>query len=49
MLELKSMVSKVIRHFKLTLPQDKAREPILIAEMILRPENGIWLETEPRT
>lgn len=48
MLELKSMVSKVIRHFKLSLPRDKVRDPVLVAELILRPDNGIWLEIEPR-
>jgi hypothetical protein len=48
MLEMKSMVSKVIRHYKLSLPRDKVRKPVLVAELILRPENGIWLEIEPR-
>lgn len=46
MLEMKSIVSKVLRKFELSLPENY--EPILIAEMILRPENGLMIKFNRR-
>lgn len=48
MYELKSMISKVIKSFELSLPE-KDYEPIIVAELILRPESGIELKVKPRT
>lgn len=44
---MKSMVSKVVRNFELSVDPDY-KEPILIAELILRPENGLILNFKPR-
>lgn len=41
------MVSKVLRHFELSV--DKSyKEPVIVAELILRPENGLMLNFKPR-
>jgi hypothetical protein len=39
MLEMKSTVSKILRNFE--LKPSPGFEPILVADLILRPENGI--------
>lgn len=46
-LEMKSMVSKVLRNFEISVDPDY-KEPILIAELILRPDNGLVLNFKPR-
>lgn len=47
LLEIKSLVSKVLRYFEVAV--DPAyKEPLLIAEVILKPENGIALNFKPR-
>lgn len=48
MLEMKSVVSKMLRHYKLTLAADSLEEPSLIAEIILKPENCINFHVERR-
>lgn len=47
-LELKSIVSKVLRHYHIKLSRDSIREPILSAELILRPDTAINFSIEPR-
>lgn len=46
-LELKSLISKVLRHFEISVDKSYT-QPILIAELILRPENGILLNLKSR-
>lgn len=46
-LELKSMITKVLKNFELELPE-KDYEPVVVAELILRPEDGIRLKLKPR-
>lgn len=46
-LEMKSMVSKVLRYFEITVDPGY-KEPVLVAEIILKPENGIVLNLKPR-
>lgn len=41
------MVSKVLRNFEISVDKDY-KEPILIAELILRPENGLVLNFKSR-
>ena len=47
MLEMKSTVSKVLRNFELSVAP--GYEPILVAELILRPDNGVMLQLKKRT
>lgn len=47
MLEMKSIVTKVIRNFELSIAKEN-EELVLISELILRPENGIVLSVKPR-
>lgn len=47
-LEIKSIVSKILRHYHIKLAKDSLREPILSAELILRPETAINFSIEPR-
>jgi len=46
MLEMKTVISKTLRHYQLSLGENY--EPTLVAEMILRPSNGIILKVMPR-
>lgn len=46
MLEMKTIISRILRTFELLVPSDY--EPILIPELILRPENGMMLEFRER-
>lgn len=46
MLEMKSIVSKVLRRFEIQIGENY--EPTLVAEMILRPSNGVILKATPR-
>lgn len=48
MLELKSIVSKILRNFELKLTEGSELEPILSAELILRAENTIYYNFVPR-
>lgn len=41
MLEMKCILSKVLRNFEISLAKDSETEPILSAELVLRPENAI--------
>ncbi|XP_052890672.1 cytochrome P450 4d1-like [Anopheles moucheti] len=45
--ELKSLVSKVLRHYEILPPADKQDESF-IAELILRPEHGVFVRLKPR-
>lgn len=47
MLELKSIISKTIRNFELSINKEN-EELELISELILRPENGIVLCAKQR-
>lgn len=47
-LEIKSIVSKVLRHYKVKLAKDSENYPLLSAELILRPETAINFSIEPR-
>uniref|UniRef100_A0A182PZ10 Uncharacterized protein n=1 Tax=Anopheles epiroticus TaxID=199890 RepID=A0A182PZ10_9DIPT len=45
--ELKSLVSKVIRHYEI-LPSTGNQDESFIAELILRPEHGVFVRLKPR-
>ncbi|XP_035890500.1 cytochrome P450 10-like [Anopheles stephensi] len=45
--ELKSLVSKVLRHYEI-LPSADKRDESFIAELILRPEHGVFVHLKPR-
>lgn len=45
-LELKSTIAKTLRHFELSVAP--GYEPLLVAELILRPENGVQLVMKDR-
>jgi cytochrome P450 family 4 len=47
MLEMKSLITKVLRHFELEVGRNFV--PTLAAELILRPTNGIRLRIKRRT
>lgn len=47
LLEIKSMVSKVLRAFKLSL-DPSFHGPELVAEVVLKSQTGILLNLEPR-
>uniref|UniRef100_A0A336MPH9 CSON004759 protein n=1 Tax=Culicoides sonorensis TaxID=179676 RepID=A0A336MPH9_CULSO len=46
-LEIKAVTSRILQNFKLELA-DPNFEPILSAELVLKPVNGIWLKLKPR-
>ncbi|XP_058116997.1 uncharacterized protein LOC131284572 [Anopheles ziemanni] len=46
--ELKSLVSKVLLHYEI-LPPSEERTESFIAELILRPEHGLFVRLQPRT
>jgi hypothetical protein len=46
MYEMKSAISKVLRNFELKVAP--GYKPILIAELILRPQNGVMLVLNER-
>jgi len=48
MLEIKSLVSKVLRYFEISLVEDSREYPTLLAQMILVPENKIKFHVKPR-
>lgn len=41
MYEIKSIISKILRNFEVSLSKEGEAHPILTAELILRPENAI--------
>lgn len=41
MYEIKSIISKILRNFEVSLTKESEAAPILSAELILRPENSI--------
>ncbi|XP_053691237.1 cytochrome P450 4d1-like [Sabethes cyaneus] len=45
--ELKSVLSKLLRHYEFILPVD-SDEPLLATELILKPENGVPLQIRRR-
>ncbi|XP_055637107.1 cytochrome P450 4d1-like [Toxorhynchites rutilus septentrionalis] len=45
--EMKSVISKLLRHYKFILPPN-LEEPILMSELILKPERGIQLQIKRR-
>lgn len=47
-LEIKSIVSKLLRHYTLKLAKDSEKEPVLSAELILRPDSVINFNFIPR-
>lgn len=46
LMEMKTVVSKVLRNFEILVPS--SYEPVIVAELILRPQNGIMLEFRQR-
>lgn len=48
MLELKSVLAKVLRHFEISLDLDSLAEPALTAELILVPGSKINFHLAPR-
>lgn len=46
--EMKSICSKMLRHYELFLGDQSKKELTLIAELILRPDDGIFLHLKPR-
>lgn len=48
MYEIKSIVSKILRNFEVVLTQESETQPILNAELVLRPENAISFYFKPR-
>lgn len=47
LMEEKVIVSWILRKFKIT-SDDKREDLVLLAELILRPKNGIRISIEPR-
>lgn len=47
-LEIKSLVSKVLRYFEISLDEDSRQYPTLTAELILAAENKINFYLKPR-
>lgn len=50
MYEMKSIVTKILRNFEISLPVEDQmnKEPILTAELILKPLNGLHFIIRPR-
>lgn len=48
MLEMKSVVSKMLRYYKLSLAEDSKVYPTLTAELILRPASSIKFQMKSR-
>ena len=46
MLEMKITIAKALKHFEMSVVP--GFNPIIISELILRPENGIWLQLKER-
>lgn len=48
MYEIKSIVSKILRNFEISLTESSEAFPVLSAELILRPESSIDFRFKPR-
>lgn len=49
MLDMKSVISKLLRHYRLELAdEEKLAEPVIAVEVILKPINGINFHLIPR-
>lgn len=48
MLEMKTMISKMLRHYEVHLSENNDEELILNAEMVLRPESKVHFKIQPR-
>lgn len=47
-LEIKSIVSKILRNFEIVLTNESEMYPVLSAELVLRPESSISFYFKPR-
>ncbi|XP_037038601.1 cytochrome P450 4d1-like isoform X2 [Bradysia coprophila] len=47
-LEIKSVISKILRHFEISLAEDSVNQPLLTAELILFSESKINFHLKPR-
>lgn len=47
--EIKSIISKIIRNFEVSLTKDSVDHPILTATLVLKPENSIRFYFKQRT
>lgn len=47
-LEIKAVVSKVLRHLEISLAEDSIADPVLVGELILAPVNPINFHMKPR-
>lgn len=47
MLEMKAMITKILQHFEISVAESYS-EPILVAEIVLKAENGILLNFKKR-
>lgn len=45
-MQMKTIISKILRNFEVLVPSDYS--PILVAELVLRAENGMMLEFRRR-
>lgn len=48
MYEIKSIVSKILRNYEISLTESSEAFPVLSAELILRPESSIMFRLKPR-
>lgn len=48
MYEMKCILSKILRNFEISLTKDSEMEPILCAEIVLRPESAIKFNLKRR-
>lgn len=48
-LEIKSVISKILRFFEVSLAEDSIKEPLLTAELILFTESKINFHLKPRS
>lgn len=46
--EMKSVISKLLRHYEFILPPDRTVEPLLASELILKPHHGVPLQIRRR-
>ncbi|XP_062560967.1 cytochrome P450 4d1-like isoform X2 [Armigeres subalbatus] len=47
--EMKSVISKLLRHYEFILPPGSPDEPTLASELILKPHHGVQLQIKRRT
>lgn len=47
-LEVKTVVSKVLRHFEIALAEDSLKEPTLVGALVTTPKNKINFHLKPR-